>query len=93
MQQPDARRLPALGKFDTIVMLDVLEHTEDDVATLAALREMLTESGSVVLKVPALPQLYGALDDPAADAVELTALRGTEERAVTVRFDAAEATA
>lgn len=62
VQQADARRLPALGTFDTIVMLDVLEHIEDDVATLAALREMLTESGAVVLKVPALPQLYGALD-------------------------------
>jgi SAM-dependent methyltransferase len=62
VQEGDARRLPALGKFDTIVMLDVLEHIEDDVGTLAALRDMLTESGAIVLKVPALPALYGALD-------------------------------
>jgi 2-polyprenyl-3-methyl-5-hydroxy-6-metoxy-1,4-benzoquinol methylase len=50
------------GSFDTIVMLDVLEHIEDDVGTLAALRGMLNEKGSIVLKIPALPQLYGALD-------------------------------
>ena len=58
----DVRRLPALGRFDTIVMLDVLEHIEDDVGTLVRLRDVLTEAGRLVLKVPALPGLYGALD-------------------------------
>jgi 2-polyprenyl-3-methyl-5-hydroxy-6-metoxy-1,4-benzoquinol methylase len=62
VQQADAQRLPNMGSFDTIVMLDVLEHIEDDVGTLAALRGMLNEKGSIVLKIPALPQLYGALD-------------------------------
>ena len=62
VQQADAQRLPDLGNFDTIVMLDVLEHIEDDVGTLAALRRMLNEKGLIVLKIPALPQLYGALD-------------------------------
>ena len=58
----DARRLPALGRFDTIVMLDVLEHIEDDVGTLVVLRDHLAETGRLVLKVPASPALYGALD-------------------------------
>ena len=58
----DARRLPELGRFDTIVMLDVLEHIEDDVATLAALGRRLAPGGRLVLKVPAHPSLYGALD-------------------------------
>lgn len=58
----DVRRLPALGRFDSIVMLDVLEHIEDDVGTLAGLRDLLAEAGRLVLKVPASPALYGALD-------------------------------
>jgi SAM-dependent methyltransferase len=58
----DARRLPELGRFDTIVMLDVLEHIDDDVGTLADLGRRLTEGGRLVLKVPAHPALYGALD-------------------------------
>lgn len=58
----DARRLPDLGPFDTIIMLDVLEHIEDDVAMLADLRDRLQPAGRLVLKVPAMPVLYGALD-------------------------------
>ncbi len=58
----DARRLPDLGPFDTILMLDVLEHIEDDVAMLAGLRARLQTAGRLVLKVPAMPALYGALD-------------------------------
>lgn len=59
----DARALPALGCFDTIVMLDVLEHIEDDADTLARLRNLLApETGRIVLKVPSLSALYGTLD-------------------------------
>ncbi len=58
----DARRLPDLGKFDTIVMLDVLEHIEDDVGMLTQLGDRLADGGWLVLKVPALPALYGTLD-------------------------------
>jgi SAM-dependent methyltransferase len=58
----DARQLPELGRFETIVMLDVLEHVEDDGGMLGMLGQRLTESGRLVLKVPALQCLYGALD-------------------------------
>ena len=59
----DARLLPELGSFDTIVMLDVLEHIEDDTGTLRLLGERLSDGGRLVLKVPALPALYGTLDE------------------------------
>jgi SAM-dependent methyltransferase len=58
----DARLLPELGSFDTILMLDVLEHIADDVATLRSLRDRLSNDGRLVLKVPASPALYGTLD-------------------------------
>jgi SAM-dependent methyltransferase len=60
--EADARKLPELGRFETIVMLDVLEHIEDDAGMLAMLAERLAETGRLVLKVPALQCLYGALD-------------------------------
>jgi SAM-dependent methyltransferase len=60
--EADARALPDLGRFDTILMLDVLEHIEDDVGMLRDLGRRLSPGGRLVLKVPALPALYGALD-------------------------------
>jgi 2-polyprenyl-3-methyl-5-hydroxy-6-metoxy-1,4-benzoquinol methylase len=47
---------------DTIVCLNVLEHIEDDVATLADLHALLPAGGRLVLIVPALARLYGTLD-------------------------------
>lgn len=61
--------LPALpptlerNAFDTIVCLNVLEHIPDDRASLAAMRELLRPGGRLVLLVPALPALYGSLDE------------------------------
>ena len=49
-------------RFDTIICLNVLEHVENDVASLAAMRNLLVPSGRLVLLVPALPVLYGSLD-------------------------------
>jgi SAM-dependent methyltransferase len=48
--------------FDSIVCLNVLEHIEEDVASLRTLRTLLRPGGRVVLLVPALPALYGSLD-------------------------------
>ena len=48
--------------FDTIVLLDVIEHIEDDVATLSTLREALLPGGRIIIKVPALPAIFGSLD-------------------------------
>lgn len=52
----------AAERFDTVVCLNVLEHIEDDVASLAAMRGLLAPGGRVVLLVPALRALYGTLD-------------------------------
>jgi SAM-dependent methyltransferase len=49
-------------QFSTIVCLNVLEHVEDDLASLRTMRQLLEPSGRLVLLVPALPTLFGSLD-------------------------------
>jgi SAM-dependent methyltransferase len=49
--------------FDTVVLLDVLEHIEDDVALLARLRARLGPGGHLILKVPAMPSLFSPMDE------------------------------
>ena len=51
-----------LRSFDTVVCSNVLEHIEDDAAALAAMREVLSPGGRVVLIVPAIQALYGSID-------------------------------
>jgi len=48
---------------DTVVCLNVLEHIEDDRATLVNMREALHPGGRLVLLVPAFARLYGTLDE------------------------------
>jgi SAM-dependent methyltransferase len=50
-------------RLDTIVCLNVLEHIEDDRASLRAMHELLQPGGRLVLLVPALRALYGSLDE------------------------------
>jgi SAM-dependent methyltransferase len=50
-------------RFDTVICLNVLEHVADDRASLRAMRALLAPGGRLVLLVPALPVLYGALDE------------------------------
>jgi SAM-dependent methyltransferase len=50
-------------RVDTVVCLNVLEHIEQDTATLADLFEVLTPGGRLILIVPALARLYGSLDE------------------------------
>ncbi len=57
--------LPAdlpLHHFESVVCLNVLEHIDDDRASLRAMRDLLAPRGRLVLLVPALPVLYGSLD-------------------------------
>jgi len=49
-------------RFDTIICLNVLEHVDDDMASLQAIRRMLAPGGRLILLVPALPVLYGTID-------------------------------
>lgn len=64
-----ALRLPAVEprlaaeRLDTVVCLNVLEHIEDDRASLRAMRDLLQPGGRLVLLVPALRALYGTLDE------------------------------
>ncbi|HKD10571.1 MAG TPA: glycosyltransferase [Thermoanaerobaculia bacterium] len=48
--------------LDTVVCCNVLEHIEDDRATLANLFAILRPGGRLILLVPALARLYGTLD-------------------------------
>lgn len=48
---------------DVVLMLDVLEHIEDDVAALGRVYQLLAPGGSAILTVPALPSLWSAHDE------------------------------
>lgn len=51
------------GRFNIITILDVLEHIEDDVATLRQLRRLLMPGrGEIVVTVPAYQWLWGDED-------------------------------
>lgn len=50
-------------KFDLIVMLDVLEHIDDDLESLKVLRERLAPGGSILVTVPALSWLWSQHDE------------------------------
>jgi SAM-dependent methyltransferase len=49
-------------RFDLIGMFDVLEHIEDDVATLRHVTELLAPGGRVLVTVPADPRLWSSFD-------------------------------
>lgn len=48
--------------FDAVVIMNVLEHVQDDAATLRLLKEVLVNSGCMVLLAPAGSRLFGPLD-------------------------------
>lgn len=59
--------LPALtgvprGAYDLIAVLDVVEHIEDDVAALAAMRDCLAPGGKILVAVPAHQWMWSAHD-------------------------------
>ena len=59
----DVTVLPwAHESFNTIVMLDLLEHIENDVGLLRKLRDGLGSDGRLILKVPAGKWLYSTMD-------------------------------
>jgi SAM-dependent methyltransferase len=49
-------------RFDTVLCLNVLEYLEHDDDALATFASLLPPGARVVLQVPAMPRLYGALD-------------------------------
>ncbi len=50
------------SNINTIVCMNVLEHIEDDRATLADFARVLPSGGHLVLLVPSMKALYGTLD-------------------------------
>lgn len=63
LRLPDWDPALAAERFDTVVCLNVLEHIADDGGSLRAMRALLQPTGRLVLLVPALPALYGTLDE------------------------------
>ncbi|MDC3958609.1 class I SAM-dependent methyltransferase [Polyangium jinanense] len=57
---PDA--LPVEGTFDGITLLDVLEHLDEEVPALLALKRLLRPDGLLLVTVPALPFLWSSHD-------------------------------
>jgi SAM-dependent methyltransferase len=56
--------IPFAGeKFDLICMLDVLEHIDEDVQTLIALKALLADGGRILITVPAYRWLWSAHDE------------------------------
>jgi len=59
---PDSIPFPDTS-FNAIGLFDVLEHLDQPVASLAALRDRLTKDGRLVLSVPAYQWLWGPHDE------------------------------
>ena len=55
-------------KFDTALMVNVLEHVPDEQVALHNLRSSLMPGGRAVILVPQHPALYGALDEALSTA-------------------------
>ncbi len=49
--------------FDCVLLSEVLEHLDDDVAALVTCRELLTDHGCLLITVPADPALWTRWDD------------------------------
>jgi SAM-dependent methyltransferase len=52
----------AAEKLDTAVLLNILEHVNEDVESLENVGKILAPPARVVIFVPAIPRLYGSLD-------------------------------
>lgn len=52
----------ARGAYDLVAVLDVVEHIEDDVAALAAMKALLKPGGKILIAVPAHQWMWSAHD-------------------------------
>jgi SAM-dependent methyltransferase len=62
VEDRDLRTLEMDARFDSVLMVNVLEHIADDAGALQGLSRLLHPGGNIVVYVPALNALYGALD-------------------------------
>lgn len=59
----NAKQLPfAPASCDLVLMLDVLEHLDDDASALSEAARLLAPGGLLLVTVPALPSLWGGQD-------------------------------
>lgn len=49
--------------FDLITALDVIEHIDDDIASLTVMRNLLTSQGKIIITVPAYMFLWSSFDE------------------------------
>lgn len=54
--------LPSMEPAHVVTLLDVVEHIEDDLTALRAVKPLLTPDGVVIITVPALPWLWSDHD-------------------------------
>jgi len=74
--QGDFDALPfAAGSFDTVLMLDVLEHVGDEIALLRQARGACAPDGRVLVSVPAFEWLWSRHDETFAHLRRYTAAR------------------
>jgi len=59
----DALHPPFAERFEIVGMFDVLEHLEDDLGALRALRLLITDRGRLILTVPAGRALWSYFDE------------------------------
>lgn len=58
-----ATRVPFSSQFDAVTLLDVIEHTADDVAVLREASGALRPGGALLVTVPAHQRLWSAVDE------------------------------
>lgn len=54
---------PSAPRFDAVLLLDVLEHLDDDRGAVARLAPLVRPGGVLIASVPALPELFGEFDE------------------------------
>ena len=62
VEDGDLRAIELQERFDSVLMVNVLEHIADDVEALRGLSDLVVRGGNVVVYVPALNWLYGPND-------------------------------
>lgn len=72
-----------LPAYDCVLALDVIEHIDDDSRALRELGRLLNPTGSLIVSVPALPELFSQFDEVQGHRRRYTAesLRNCLERA------------
>lgn len=60
--QGDVDDAPTLGRFDAVVLVNVLEHIAEDARAVRSLAQALAPGGHLVVLVPALRSLYSDFD-------------------------------